>query len=75
MADHLKPVVSSDATEHVPLADNPIDVRERAAALLSGAQRINRVLNSPAAHPDVRRQAKDQLVALSKEALSLWSLI
>jgi hypothetical protein len=75
MADHLKPVVSTDPAAHVPLRDNPTDVREQSAAILSRAQRIARVLNSPAAHPDVRAQAKDSLVALSKEALTLWSLV
>lgn len=56
-------------------ADNPLDVRQGAEALKSKAESIRRVLGQPGALPESRRRAKDELVALSREALALWSLI
>lgn len=53
----------------------PSDVREKAGSLTSRMGRINRVLSAPSALPETKRQAKDDLVVLSKEALALWSLI
>lgn len=53
----------------------PADVREKAGALHSRMERIRRVLTAASALPEVRRVAKDDLVALSKEALNLWSLV
>lgn len=70
---HLQPVVTGN--ERTPLETIPLDVRQAAGALKAKAERINRILSSPAAHPDVVRTAKDELVALSKEARALWSLI
>ena len=54
---------------------NDPDIRERAQALSARMGRIARVLSSPAALPERRREAKDDLVVLSKEALQLWSVI
>lgn len=70
---HLRPVVTG--TETIPLETIPLDVRNATGSLKGKMERINRVLSSPAAHPSVIRTAKDELVALSKEALALWSLI
>jgi hypothetical protein len=55
--------------------DNVPAVREAAGALGSRYDRIRRVLCSNSALPEARRRAKDELVALSREALSLWALI
>lgn len=68
----ITPVPRAPLPQH---ADNPPDVREAAASLKAGVDRIHRVLNAPCALPDARQRAKDALVVLSKEALSLWSLI
>jgi hypothetical protein len=70
MTAHLKPVVTGD--KRADLEDNPLETREAAQAISSRAQRIARVLGSPAAHPDVRAKAKDELVTLAREALELW---
>ena len=70
---HLQPVVTG--TETIPLETIPLDVRNAAGSLKGKMERISRILSSPAAHPNVVRTAKDELVALSKEALALWSLI
>lgn len=64
--------------ERPKLADhttNPPEVRERAQALAARLNRINRVLVSPAALPERRREARDDLILLAREALDLWSLI
>lgn len=71
MADPI-PMERPKLPEHVT---NPMDVREKAQALSARIGRINRVLASPAALPERRREAKDELVVLSREALQLWSLV
>lgn len=53
----------------------PEDVRQSAAAIKASAERVFRVLGSPAALPAVKAAAKDELVRLSREALALWSVI
>jgi hypothetical protein len=55
--------------------DNVPAVREAAGALGSRYDRIRRVLCSNSALPEARLRAKDELVALSREALVLWSLV
>lgn len=69
----LKAVPTTQTTQ--PLSDNPLDVRQKADALKPRVESIRRVLAQPAALPESRRRAKDELVALSREALALWSLI
>lgn len=71
MADPI-PMERPKLPEHVT---NPPDVREKTQALSARMGRIARVLTSPAALPERRREAKDDLVVLSKEALQLWGLI
>lgn len=68
----IAPVPATPLPQH---ADNPPDVREAASSLKAAVERIHRVLNAPCALPDARQRAKDALVALSKEALGLWSLV
>lgn len=70
---HLKSVLLEDGL--VALADNPADIRQAAAGLKSRIEAIHRILNGPAAHPALRVKAKDDLVVLSREALSLWALL
>lgn len=70
---HLQPVVTGNA--RTPLETIPLDVRNAAGALKAKAERINRILSSPAAHPDVIKSAKDELAALYREAGALWSRI
>lgn len=53
----------------------PNDVRERAGALVSRMERIRRVLTATSCLPERRREAKDELVSLSKEALALWAIL
>lgn len=53
----------------------PADVRTRATDLKACMERINRVLSAPSCLPERRREAKDGLVTLSKNALALWSLL
>lgn len=65
-----------EAKEPLPVhMDNPIDVRQGAESLRGRVESIRRVLGQPAALPEARRRAKDELVALSREALALWGLI
>lgn len=71
MADPI-PMERKPLPAHVT---NPMDVREKAQALSARLGRINRVLASPAALPERRTEAKDELVVLSKDALALWSLL
>lgn len=71
---HLRPVLAESAGL-VALETLPEDVRRQAAALKGRADRIARILSATAAHPAVRASAKDELIALSREALTLWSLI
>lgn len=70
---HLRSVILEEGL--TPLQENPPGVRQAAASLKGKMERIVRVLNAPSAHPAVRASAKDDLVALSKEALALWSLV
>lgn len=72
MSANVTPMERPKLPEHVT---NAPDVRERAQALSARMGRIARVLSSPAALPERRCEAKDELVVLSREALSLWSLI
>lgn len=53
----------------------PLDVREKTQALSSKMGRISRVLTANAALPEMRRQAKDDLAALAKDALNLWAVL
>lgn len=58
-----------------PLAsheDNSPSVREKTASIAARTDRIKRVLASPAALPEMRAQAKGELVVLAAEALALW---
>ena len=55
--------------------DNPLDVRSATQALGARYDRIRRVLAANSALPEARRRAKDELVALSRECLALWSLV
>ncbi len=68
----LKAVPATPLPAH---ADNPTDVRQGVENLKAQVEAIRRVLGGPAALPEARRRAKDQLVALSKDALALWSLV
>lgn len=64
--------------ERKPLPDHetiPLDIREKTQALATRMGRINRVLTGNAALPEMRRQAKDELVALAKDALALWEYV
>lgn len=70
---HLQPVVTGNA--RTPLETIPLDVRNAAGALKAKAERVARILSSPAAHPDVIKSAKDELGALYREAGELWSRI
>ena len=74
MTDHLKavPQPSTPLPAHV---DNATDVRQGVESLRAQVEAIRRVLGQPCALPEARRRAKDQLVALSKDALALWSLV
>lgn len=56
-------------------ADNPTDVRASSASLKARANSIASALGAPSALPATRARAKDELIALSREALALWSLI
>jgi hypothetical protein len=66
------PIVSDPLPQQV---DIPPDVRRATQALTARMDRIQRVLTSPSALPRVKARAKDELVALSREALALWSLV
>lgn len=68
--------VPKDERDPIPdHVDNPLDVRQASASLTSRVDRVKRVLGQPAALPEARRRAKDELVALSREALALWGLV
>lgn len=68
---HLNPVVTGN--ERTALETIPLDVRNAAGSIRAKADRIARILSSPAAHPNVVKAAKDELKALHKEAGALWS--
>lgn len=70
---HLNPVIAGN--ERTPLEIIPQDVRQAAVAIKAKADRVSRILSSPAAHPDVIRAAKDELGALYREAGALWARI
>jgi hypothetical protein len=53
----------------------PLDVRQRVSGLVAAAERIRKVLTAPSALPEVRARAKDELLALSKEAAAIWSIV
>lgn len=67
----LSAVPAEPLPQHIT---NDPRVRAQAADLKSQADRISRVLAAPSALPETRRRAKDELVALSKAALELWSI-
>lgn len=68
----LQAVPTTPIPEH---ADNPLDVRQQVASIKAKAGEIARVLGQPSALPAARARAKDELVALSKDALSLWGIV
>lgn len=68
----LTPVPAAPLPAHV---DNASDVRQAANSLKSLSDRIHRTLGAPAALPGTRARAKDDLIALSREALALWSIV
>ena len=64
----LKPLLA----EHKTI---PTEVRSKAEHLQSEMARICRVLNKPAAMPDMLADAKARLIPLAQDALALWSEI
>lgn len=72
MSDRVVPMARPKLPAQV---DIPADVREKTAALSARMNRIARVLNAPACLPERKREAKDELAALAKDALNLWSLV
>lgn len=50
----------------------PTGIRTQAQALGALSGRVVRILNSNAALPDMKRQAKEDLVVLARDALELW---
>lgn len=68
----LKAVPPTPLPDHI---DNPLDVRQAVSALRGRLDQINRALGQPAALPATRQRAKDDLVALSREALVLWAIV
>lgn len=68
----LTPVPAEPLPQHV---DNALDVRQMAQSLKSRMDVVSRALGTPSALPEARQRAKDELIAVSKEALALWSLI
>lgn len=72
MSVPLKAVDAGVAPERV---DNPLGVRQGADAVKARAEAIRRVLSAPCALPDARARAKDDLVALAREALDLWGAL
>lgn len=71
MADPI-PMKKAPLSQHETI---PPDVREKTQALSSKMGRISRILTANAALPEMRRQAKDELAALAKDALNLWSVL
>lgn len=53
----------------------PADISRKCAALSARMNGIARVLERPSAMPAMKAKAKDDLVKLSQEALTLWSLV
>ena len=71
----LKAVPTDPAAKLADHITNPEDVKQAVSSIAARMDRIKRVLGMPAALPEARRRAKDELVALSRESLTLWALI
>ena len=52
--------------------DIPPMMRDHASSIAARSSRIKSVLGSPAALPEMRAQAKGELVLLAAECLELW---
>ena len=72
MSAIITPIERSKLPDHETI---PLDVREKTQALSSKMGRISRVLTANAALPEMRKAAKDELAALAKDALNLWSIL
>jgi hypothetical protein len=71
----LKAVPTDPAAKLADHVNKPEDVKLAISSIAARMDRIKRVLGMPAALPEARRRAKDDLVALSRECLTLWALI
>jgi hypothetical protein len=63
------PMARPQRVEHI---DTPPEVREAASALSVRASKIAGILRTPAALPNMRQKAKDDLIAVIGEAAALW---
>lgn len=53
----------------------PLDVRREAEAIFVRASRIRMALAAPSAVPSTKARAKDELKALAKAAMDLWTIV